>query len=97
MAEHFTLNSPLAIGDSGQMETNIGFSIDDLDEETFYRNIGFNIEFTTLKSLQINNHKSDISKVNRYTQVRLNQSSRLVNIDLASKNATGKNRTNGHT
>lgn len=89
IAEYFTLNAPLSILADGTIDYATEVIVDNINDNFFYRNIGFNIEYTTLKTTVVKNHRQDISVINRDTEVRLNQSSRLIDFKLATRNAVG--------
>lgn len=89
IAEHFTLNAPLSILADGTIDYATEVIVDNINENLFFRNIGFNVEYTTLKTTVVKNHRQDISVIDRDTEVRLNQSSRLIDFKLATRNAVG--------
>ena len=89
LAEYFTLNAPLSFLPDGSLDRVTGFVVENIDEDWFYKNISFNVEYTTLKSTIVKNHRQDISVFKKDTEIRLNQNSRITDFKLATKNAVG--------
>ena len=89
LAEYFTMNPPLSFFSNGTFDQQMGFDVEYIDLDWFYRNISFNVEYTTLKSITVKNHRHDISVINKETEIRLNQSARITDFKLATKNAVG--------
>ena len=49
LAEYFTINSPLSVYPDNTIDLNSGFQFTDENESWLYKNISFNVEYTTLK------------------------------------------------
>ena len=67
----------------------VGYNVTDITSNTFYRNIGFNIEYISLDTPIVKTHRPDLSVINRQSIIKQNQSDRVVDFNLATRNAKG--------
>lgn len=98
MNEYFTIYQPLVLNPDGTLFSNglnVGYEIENFTEDWFYRNISFNIEFVTLENPVVKTNRADLSVINKDTELRLNQSQRVVDFSLAVKNAYGNIQRSG--
>lgn len=98
MNEYFTINQPLVLNTDGTLFSNginVGYEIENIEESWFYRNISFNIEYVTLESPMVKTNRADTSVINKNTELRLNQTQRIVDFSLAIKNAYGNIQRSG--
>lgn len=100
--EYFTIYQPKILkedgslyGSSGIDGSVVGWIYDKIDRNWIYRNIGFNIEYVTLETPVVKVNRADTSLINKDSEIRLNQSQRIVDFSLAVKNAYGNIQRSG--
>jgi hypothetical protein len=98
--EYFTLNLPLVDDPNNIGKKLLGVQLGYSDLKLFgnntvggqelYRNFGFNVEYTTFDDPTQQSDRADITEMNYYSEIRINQQARQTDFGLASRNTYGQ-------